>query len=586
MLDGDDGAPGGYTWPFMLGDRLVLGTQEGGYRPVFDADGAVIGVEPDPDFNNDTLGEPRGIYKMASPDGERVLAGIGTGGALQFGWIDEAGVITWQPHPVPGIEYGQNSFIHADDDAAWIGRAPGLVRLNWPARDALSNPAPLHVVRAGYPENDQWLRAGPGALPRLAEDALPFQKALLRFEYALAAYVEPEAHRYRVRLDGLDDDWSQWSPDTRRDYTNLPGGDYVFRVQARDGRGLIAEADPLAFSIAPPWFLGTPMLAVYAAIALMILWLAARYGRFRHERTLIARQRELEAEVAERTRETRHQAREIRRISDARAEFFANVSHELRTPLTLTRAPLEELARDPDGLKPHQREHLDMALRNTDAMQSLIGQALDFDRVDAGRMPFHPIQADLSAALSTIVERFRLHAKSLDVDLQVAGIEQPITARFDPEHLATMLSNLLSNALKFAPAGSVVRLGVTRGDDRFRISVIDQGPGIDPADQARIFERYQQASSTVEGGSGIGLALVRQLVELHGGTVSVESRPGHGARFELTIPDRPAPDSAPGRPAPAEPMRPKKLKYLTKRQATGRPCSSLTTTPSCEGFSE
>jgi len=557
-IDADDGVPEGYAWPFVLGQRLVLGTFDGGYRPVLDEAGDVVGVEPDPDFGNETLGEPRGIYKMASPDGARVLAGIGDGGALRFGAIDAAGVIDWQPHPVPGIEIGQNDFILPDAEGAWVGRAPGLVRLGWPEPGMPDSAAALNITRAGYPEQEAWLLGGPGggALSgALFDNRLPFQRASLRFEYALAEFAQPDRHAYRARLDGLDDDWSHWSQETRRDYTNLPGGDYVFRVQARDARGRLSESPPLSFSVAPPWYLGTPMLAVYAGAALLLLWLATVLGRARKERQWAARQQELETEVADRTREVRSQAREIREMSDARAAFFANVSHELRAPLTLTRAPLEELARDTIQLTPEQRQHLDMALRNTEAMQSLIGQVLDLHRLDAERMPFRPVRADLAAALSTVAGRFRLAARTRDIEMELAGIEEPCPAVFDPEHLSTMVSNLVSNALKFAPRGSKVQVRLQRHADGPGIAVIDQGPGIDPADQARIFERYQQAESTAAGGTGIGLALVRELVEMHGGRVSVESRPGRGACFELRLPERADVGSSPsddrGMPASA-----------------------------------
>jgi len=556
-LGADEGVPEGYAWPFVLGQRLVLGTFDGGYRPRHDAAGDVVGVEPDPDFDNETLGEPRGIYKMASPDGMRVLAGIGDGGALRFGRIDERGALTWQPYPVPGIEIGQNDFIHADDNGAWIGRAPGLVRLAWPEVEPAGLAPRLVVTRAGYPdaiEVPQWLRGGPDAAAALAEAALPFRKDSLRFEFALAKFARPQANRYRVRLDGLDRDWSQWSAETRRGYTNLPGGDYLFRVQARDAQGRVYESEPLSFSIAPPWFLGTPMLAVYALVALLLLWLTARYGQQRREQQLMARQQELELQVADRTREVRRQARDIRDMSDARAAFFANVSHELRTPLTLTRAPLEELARDTIQLTPEQRQHLDMALRNTETMQSLIGQVLDLHRLDAEGMPFHPVHADLCVAVTATVERFKVHAKTRGVDLIVAGAKAPMLAAFDAGHLATIVSNLVSNALKFAPKGSIVTVRLAAQDDGHIVEVLDTGPGVAEANRERIFERYQQADDAPHGGTGIGLALVRELVELHEGRVEVDDNPGGGACFRFWLPPRP------DQPAAGEPSAAKWLK--------------------------
>nr|WP_240956430.1 hybrid sensor histidine kinase/response regulator transcription factor [Wenzhouxiangella sp. XN79A] len=560
ILGEAEGVPEGYAWPFVVGDgaghdhrrRLVLGTFDGGYRPVLDHTGVAIGVEPDPLFDNDALGDDRRIFRVASHDGERVLAGIGDGGALRFGWIDDNGAFDWQPHPVPGIEFGQNDFIRPDAEGAWVGRNPGLVRLAWPEREASEPAAPLSVTRAGYPEQGNWLRAGPGGASNLSDAVpnhrLPFQTGSLRFEYALAEFAEPDQHRYRVRLEGLDDTWSSWTEETRRDYTNLPGGDYLFRVQALDARGRVSEAAPLAFSVAPPWYLGTPMLAVYSAAALLLLWLAAVAGRARKARQWAARRQELEAQVADRTREVRRQAREIREMSDARAAFFANVSHELRTPLTLTRAPLEELARDTIQLTPDQRQHLDMALRNTEAMQSLIGQVLDLHRLDAERMPFHPARADLCAAVTSAVQRFDVHARSKGIDLVVEGAETPMLTAFDAGHLATTVSNLVSNALKFAPKGSTVTVRLVEQDDGHVIEVADAGPGVPDKDRERIFQRYQQADNAPQGGTGIGLALVRELVDLHEGRVEVGDAPGGGARFRVWLPARPDLPNAGARP--------------------------------------
>jgi signal transduction histidine kinase/CheY-like chemotaxis protein len=482
---------------------------------------------------------------MAS-DGRNVLAGIGDGGTLRFGRIDDNGAFDWQPQPVPGIEIGQNDFIHSDKvedpPGAWVGRAPGLVRLHWPDEETTPRASSVYVTRAGYPdapEGTGGLLGGPGMATTLSSERLPFQTASLRFEYALAEFAAPDAHRYRARLEGLEDDWSNWSTETRRDYTNLPGGDYRFRVQARDALGTVSEAAPLAFSIAPPWYLGAPMLAVYAAAALLLLWLAAATGRARREQQLVARQQELEAQVADRTKEVRRQSREIREMSDARAAFFANVSHELRTPLTLTRAPLEELARSVQNLQPEQRQHLDMALRNTEAMQSLIGQVLDLHKLDAERMPFQPLRADLAAAVTTTVAPFTVHARSKGIELVVEGTAAPVPAVFDATHLATIVSNLVSNAVKFAPKGSTVRVGVREHDGGQAVEVVDAGPGVDAADRERIFERYQQAGNAPQGGTGIGLALVRELVDLHGGAVTVDDAPGGGARFRVTFPARP-----------------------------------------------
>ena len=309
-------------------------------------------------------------------------------------------------------------------------------------------------------------------------------------------------------------------------------------MQARNAAGRVFESEPLPFGVQPPLYLSPWAWLVYALAALILLATAVRVGQQQRERRLRVRQRELEQTVAERTAEVRAQAREIRQISDARSIFFANVSHELRTPLTLTRGPLQELARSSgDRLDAESKQYLDVALRNSEAMQSLIGQILDLQRLEAGRMPFRPIRADITLIVRGIVDRFALQASLRKIDLACEGVDQAMWFVCDQAHIDTMLSNLLSNAVKFTPEGGRIIVRLEQVEPQVVLTVTDSGPGIDPADQQAIFERYRQGehSSASSPGTGIGLALVRELAELHGGSVAVDSKPGEGARFTLIL---------------------------------------------------
>ncbi|WP_376693036.1 ATP-binding protein [Wenzhouxiangella sp. EGI_FJ10409] len=556
VLDADDGVPEGYAWAFNLGERMVLGTSLGGYRPV---EPGATRIEPDPEFGNDELGEPRGVYRLYGTDDGQVVAGIGPGGALWRGQLDDDGRFDWQDRWLTDLEPAVNWFIEERGDHLWIGRHPGLLRLDWPP--VLIEPAPseLQVVRAGFPDNGQWLLAGPRAGGLL--EALPANSGSLRFEYALGSYTAPDLTEYRVRLDGLENDWSRWSDETRRDYTNLPGGDYAFRVQARSAAGVVSESPPLSFGVLSPWYLTPLAWAAYVAIGLLLLTLAARYGQRARERHLLLRQKELSEEVASRTAEVRAQAREIRRESDARARFFANVSHELRTPLTLTRAPLQELAKQAGGqLDEASKQYLDVALRNSEAMQSLIGQILDLQRLEAGRMPLRLARVDLAGIVRGVVDRFALQAKLRGIELITEGVEQALVMACDQAHVDTMLANLLSNALKFTPDGGRIVIRLDAGPDRIELSVRDSGPGVDPRDRQAIFERYRQGELTSESspGTGIGLALVRELAELHGGSARLDESCEPGACFVLAIPSNLEPITAAdetelaGEPEPAD----------------------------------
>ncbi|MCH8476316.1 MAG: response regulator [Wenzhouxiangella sp.] len=547
-LAAEQGVPAGYAWAFNLGERAVLGTDQGGYRPI---EPAAERVEPDPDFRNDLLGEERGVYRLYLASDGQVIGGIGSGGRLWRGTLSEDGVFDWQGRWLTDLEPAINWFIDELGDHLWIGRHPGLLRLDWPPPELVIEPSRLHLVRAGFPDQSRWVIAGPG-IDRL-DDAIPASSGSLRFEFALSSYTAPERTEYRVFLDGLDRDWSRWSGETRRDYTNLPGGHYVFQVEARNAAGQTFASDPLSFRVQPPYYLTPLAWGLYVLTAALLLLMATHVGQRLRERKLLAQQKILSQQVAERTAEVRAQARKIRQISDARAQFFANVSHELRTPLTLTRGPLQELARkSSDLLDDESKQYLNVALRNSEAMQSLIGQVLDLQRLEAGRMPLRLIDADLAQIVRAVLDRFAVQAQLRRIELSSEGAEKPVVLACDQAHIDTMLGNLLSNAIKFTPKGGQVKVRLEQSEKQIALSVSDTGPGIDPPDQQAIFERYRQgeAGSASSPGTGIGLALVQELVELHGGEVRVESKPGHGSRFSLRIPGDLTPDTA--RPEPLE----------------------------------
>ncbi len=543
-LTAEHGVPDGFAWAFNLGERTVLGTGQGGYRPI---EPDAMRIEPDPDFGNDQLGEPRDIYRLFLASDGQVVGGIGPGGALWRGSLSDDGRFDWQGRWLTDIEPAKNWFIDEHHGYLWIGRHPGLLRLDWPPPELDIEPSRLQVVRAGFPDRREWLIAGPGA--NGIEAVLPASAGSLRFEYALTSYTAPDLTEYRVRLDGLEREWSRWSEESRRDYTNLPGGDYVFLVQARNAAGLIFESDPLAFRVQPPYYLSPLAWGIYALTAIMLLMFAARLGQRVRERNLLAQKRMLSEQVAERTAEVRAQAREIRQISDARARFFANVSHELRTPLTLTRGPLQEMARiGGDRLDEEMKQYLNVALRNSETMQSLIGQIMDLQRLESKRMPLRLIDVDLAVIVRGIVDRFAVQARLRHIELSCEGANEPLRLVCDQVHIDTMLSNLLANAIKFTPESGQVAVRLGRVQEYIELSVTDNGPGIDLADQQAIFERYRQGEQTSAShpGTGIGLALARELAELHGGSIGVKSQPGKGACFILKIPTDLQPNAAAG----------------------------------------
>ncbi|MEN1728648.1 MAG: ATP-binding protein, partial [Pseudomonadota bacterium] len=536
-LDEDDAVPDGFAWPFDLGDRVVLGTSDGGFRPVPDGEA----IELDPGFGNADFDASRSVYKLFAVNDDTVVGGVGDGGALWLGERSVSGDLSWPRRLRPELPPGQNWFFKILRGQLWFGRHPGLYRIDLSQLAAASPPeGQVQVQRVGFPDEDRWLHGGPNAAAVLEIDR---EQPTLRFEYALGSYQRTDQTEYRSRLGGLESNWSRWSDEIRRDYAQLPAGEYDFQIQARDVQGRVIDSVPIALRVLPRWYESPLAWLVYGLIGLLLLGLSAQWGQARRAKRMQAQQRELEQQVAERTAEARASAREVQRLSDARAEFFANVSHELRTPLTLTRAPLEELAREPRLSEEGQR-YLSLAQRSTDQMQSLIGQVLDLQKLEVGEMPLRLVRSDLALAVRRVVDRFSVMADAEKIDLQGEGFETESWAVFDPRHVDTMLSNLLSNALKFTPAGGQVSVRLLADGEidtrTYEIQVQDSGPGVPESDRKDIFERYRQGSVTAPagGGTGIGLALVRELIELHGGQIQLDSSSGAGACFTLSLPGR------------------------------------------------
>jgi PAS domain S-box-containing protein len=247
---------------------------------------------------------------------------------------------------------------------------------------------------------------------------------------------------------------------------------------------------------------------------------------------------------------------ERRRHEEERAHILGVVSHELRTPLASLKARVQLARRaeeaeeaeqavadgagEPVGMAAMRREHLEKIEREARRMERLINDLLDASRMESGALELHLQRRDLVALCRASAEE-QAAASGRPIALELPA--EPIPAEVDGDRMEQILLNLLANALKFAPPDRPVRLSLRREDTVARIAVCDEGPGIAPDDLARVFERFYRApgadassSNGAAGGLGLGLYITRGLVERHGGAITVESVPGHGATFSFTLP--------------------------------------------------
>ncbi|MGI6243460.1 MAG: substrate-binding domain-containing protein [Prevotella sp.] len=271
------------------------------------------------------------------------------------------------------------------------------------------------------------------------------------------------------------------------------------------------------------------IVVLVAALGLIIVAIFLTY------RAYLGKAR-LSTQLSDSNRELQRLNDEVRNMTQAQLSFFTNVSHELRTPLTLIADPVDRLLESGD-IRDNERRLLQMVRRNVHVLMQLVNEILDFRKVQNGKMKLHLTRFSLGKALREWCGAFDAAAENSHISLKMESDIDDDTIIADAEKLNHLYQNLMSNALKYTPAGGVVTTTLGREGDRYVIRVKDTGVGIGEKDLTNIFGRFYQARGA-SGGTGIGLALVKALTELHHGEVSVESEKGRGTCFTVKLPMR------------------------------------------------
>lgn len=252
----------------------------------------------------------------------------------------------------------------------------------------------------------------------------------------------------------------------------------------------------------------------------------------------------ISAELTRKNGELQNALEKLKEIDGFKTKFFANVSHELRTPLALILGPVDQLLKEASALGEREKFRLTTIKRNAQSLLQQVNDLLDLARIDSGRMPLAYLCANITAMAHDIAAGFAAVAEERAITLSVRG-EDELYADVDRVKFARILANLVSNAFKFTPSGGRISCTVEHSPNaRFLVSVQDNGPGVPEAMKQQIFDRFTQGEAGQGAvGSGLGLNIVKEFVELHGGTVVVVDAPGGGAIFQVEIPVR-APNGA------------------------------------------
>ena len=527
----------GNLWIGTYGDGLIH-HNDGTFTPITEADGlfdsVVSAIVPDAQDRLWMSGN-RGIYRTRLDTLQAFIEGT-TDAIHSVGYGEAAGLGTAE------TSGGFQPAAHTDATGRiWFPTLQGVAVVDPEASYARQEPPATHVTEVRY-QNETF------PLPD-AENTLPMGQRSFEIGYTGINLSRPDAVRFQYKLNGFDADWQSAEDRRTAFYTNIPPGTYTFQVRAANEDGQWSAPTTLTLTI-PSRFYETWGFAFI--LGLLVLG-AAGIGYHLRIRTLQRREQELQQRVSEQTAALRdekqrtmaaletvaEQKESISALNEAKSEFFANVSHEFRTPLTVALGLLEEWIEAPEGdLSDAARADLKRVLLQNRRLLRLVNQLLDIARLESHSLTLHVQQVDLQPFLKRIARTFEPLADQQALSFSYHGFDDAsLQVPADPEHLETVIVNLLSNAFKFTPSGGSIRLTLDATSEWALLRVADTGPGISEADQDAIFERFAQAHTAASvTGTGIGLALVKALTERHGGDVSVESSEGDGSTFTVRWP--------------------------------------------------
>lgn len=369
------------------------------------------------------------------------------------------------------------------------------------------------------------------------EDVIPGDKSILRvdlddadklvlshnenmftIQYAALDYTNPQNVQYTYILDGFEKLWTFADKQRSVTYTNLPKGDYVFRVRSTNSDGVWVDNERTLSITVLPSFWETPWAyLLYVCFVLLIIFVAV-YILFTIYRL-------------------KHEVSVEQQISDVKLRFFTNISHELRTPLTLIAGPVEQVLKN-KKLPDDAREQLVVVERNTSRMLRLVNQILDFRKIQNKKMKMQVQQLNVVPFIRKIMDNFESVAAEHQIDFLFQTEKETLYLWVDIDKFEKVIFNLLSNAFKYTPNGKMITVFVQEDENTISVGVQDQGIGIADNKRKSLFIRFENLVDQNlfnQASTGIGLSLVKELVEMHKATISVDSRLGEGSCFKVNF---------------------------------------------------
>ena len=452
-------------------------------------------------------------------------------GVLQYDTVEKKVIaLKGKKDGLVGNEFSNGSAIKLNNEDLLFGGISGITRFNTARlfKDSFVPSVLITGFSTGYDSKPILEYEGD------VVDNIAFAKAVkldhnqrnFTIEFAMPSFHNASSNTYEYRLSGLEENWNTTSQNAAT-YTLQNSGNYVFEVRGINGDGAKSGITRLDVAAKP-----TPWLSWWALLGYALVLGIAVYFMLNVLKSKTRLQQELKFEQLQKERD--------RGINEAKLKFFTNISHEFRTPLTLILGPLQQLLADYKGSNKMYKKLL-VVESNANHLLQLINRLMDFRKLEQNQFELQSAQGNIVKFIEEIYLSFNEYAKVGEYDYSFDSVEDEILVYYDRKKLERVFFNLISNAFKFTDKGGAVEIKITKNEQEIFVSINDSGIGISPLEQEKVFDRFYEVEADREKpspyhqGTGIGLNIAKNIIELHHGTIIIESAKGQGSSFKVAL---------------------------------------------------
>ncbi len=460
-------------------------------------------------------GLPNNVIYAILPDEEGDLWLSSNRGITKFSMNSEADpeIIIYDIYDgLQALEFNTGAYFKDEKGILYFG---GLKGINWlhPSEITNNTEPPKTIIYRLDLFNEE--------IPMRGNVKLKSSENTLSFTFAGLHFSQPERNEYTYLLENYEEQWSKPTNNNFAHYTNLAPGDYTFKVMSSNYDGVWDKTPAsYSFTIGKPWYLTNMAKIAYVLLAIVLLYLTYVYFKWRWSMQLKLR---LEHEETER----------LQKLDDLKSKLYTNISHEFRTPLTLISGPVQQLL-NTSGLSEKDKQSLAIIENSSERMLRLINQMLDLSKLEERSVKLRVSKNDLKPQIIQIIETFMLRANErvITINMDIGEFKE---TWYDRDIIDKIVTNLMSNAIKYAPENSEVTLSARQANDNLQIIVKNKNTSLREKDLPKLFNRFYQHDKNTPG-TGIGLALIRELTTLSKGSIEARKEKDDEISFEVIIP--------------------------------------------------